>query len=102
MKKLQKTWLYFVIIYSGLHLIRDLLQDLHIKTILSTVLVKTPSNSFASSILWASLSTYIIAILEIILAIYCLNKNKFGKVGYTTIIIAIVTVTSWLIYWLLL
>jgi hypothetical protein len=99
MNKSQKIWLYFITIYSSLHLIRDILQDLHIKTILSTVLVKTPTKPIASTILWTSLNTYIIAILEIVLALYCLKRDKFGKAGYTTIVIAVVTVIAWLIYW---
>ena len=99
MKKSQKIWLYSVIIYSGLHLIRDILQDLHIKTTLSIVLVKTPSNPLASTILWTSLNTYVIAIIEIFLALYCLKRDKFGKVGYVTVAIAVATVIAWSIYW---
>jgi hypothetical protein len=99
MKNSQKIWLYFVIIYSGLHLVRDILQDFQIKTLLSTALVKTPSNPIVSTILWTILNTYIIAILEIFLALYCLKRNEFGKVGYTTIIIATILLIGWIIYW---
>jgi len=99
MQKSYKIWLYFLVIYSFIHLIRDILQDLHVRTVISTVLVKTSSNPVASTILWTSINTYIIAILEIILALYCLRRDKFGRAGYATIVIAVVTVIVWSIYW---
>lgn len=98
----QKYWLYFLIAYSFLHLIRDFLQDSGVKIFLSTVLVKKASNPVLSSILWSSLNTYFIAVVEIVLAIYCLRKKQFGKVGLSTIIIAAITVMAWLLYWLFL
>jgi len=99
MKKWQKIWLYFLVIYASLHLVRDILQDTGVKTFLSTILVKKSSNPVVSSILWSILNTYFIAIAEIILAIYCIKKNQFGKIGILTISIAIVTLVGWLIYW---
>ncbi len=94
--------MYFLIVYSFLHLIRDFLQDAGVKVFLSTVLVKKASNPILSSILWSSLNTYLIAVIEIVLAVYCLKRKQFGKVGLITIAIAIVTVVAWLLYWLFL
>lgn len=98
----QKFWLYFLLVYSLIHIVRDILQDAGIKVLLSTVLVKKPANSLAASILWTSLNTYVIAIIEIILAIICLRRNDFGKLGLLTIVIAAITLISWLFYWFLL
>lgn len=100
MKKWQRTWFYFVIGYAILHLIRDILQDLGIKMWLSTILVKRPLNNY-SSIVFHPINTYFIEVLEIIFAFYCLKKKQFGKIGLTTIFIAILTLIWWLIYWFL-
>jgi len=99
MTRSQKIWLFILIFYSSIHLLRDILQDLHVQTALSTIFVKTSSNQLASTVLWSAINTYIIAIVEIFLALYCLKTNKFGKVGHATIIIAAITITCWFIYW---
>jgi hypothetical protein len=99
MKRWQKIWLYILIIYSLLHFVRDVLQDLNVNTILSSVLVKTGGNLFNKSVLWNSKNTYLIAIIEIALALYCIKKNRFGRVGKITILIATITVVLWLVYW---
>ena len=99
MRKWQKYWLYFLIIYSSTHLLRDILQDSGVKIFLSTVLVKKPSNPEESSFLWTSFNTYLIALTEITLSVICLKRRLFGKIGYLTIIIAVITLAAWLIYW---
>lgn len=99
MKKWQKIWLYFLIAYSFLHLVRDILQDTGVKIFLSTILVKNPSNPVTSMILWNSLNTYIIAVAEIVLAVICLKRRKFGRIGLLTVVIAITTIIAWLLYW---
>lgn len=99
MKKWQRAWLYFLILYSLLHLLRDILQDLNIITFLSTILIKPTSASTIYSSFLGKYSTYLIAIIELALATIILKKNNFGKLGYVTIIIAAVTALSWLNYW---
>jgi len=98
-KKWQKYWLYLLIFYSSLHLLRDIFQDLGIKNFLSTVLVKKSADPIVSYILWTSLNTYVIAIAEIVLAIICLKRNSFSRLGNLTILLALITVGAWLAYW---
>lgn len=97
MKTWQKTWLYLVIIYAILHLIRDVFQDLGIRNFLSTILVRQTPSKFPQ--LWFLVNTYVIELSEILLALYCLYRKRFGTVGYSTIGIALVTFTAWLYYW---
>ena len=100
MKNWQKYWLYFIIFYSILHLTRDIFQDLGIKNILSTVLVKYPYSK--SSIYWQVFNTYVFEISEIVLSIIILKRNKFDRLGYSTIIIALIIFLAWLCFWLFL
>lgn len=99
MKKRQRYWLYFILIYFSTHLVRDALQDMGIKVFLSTIFVKQPAYPQISSVLWKIFNTYAIAVTEITLAIICLKDNFFGKTGRLTIIIAIVAFFVWLMYW---
>lgn len=93
------------IFYCGIfliHLVRDVLQDNGVKILLSTILVKQPAYPQISSVLWKIFNTYAIAAVEIALAIICLKKNSFGKIGRLTVIIAVVALSVWLVYWLFL
>ncbi|MEK7523392.1 MAG: hypothetical protein AAB788_03545 [Patescibacteria group bacterium] len=98
MKKWQKIWLYFLISYSFIHLIRDVFQDLGIKNLLSTVFVNQNPPTI-SQLYWSIFNTYVFEITEIILGIKCLINNKFGMIGYSTIVIAITILTAWSYYW---
>ena len=98
MKKWQRIWLYFLIVYSFFHLIRDIFQDLGIKNFLSTVLVNQNPPEI-SQLYWSIFNTYVFEILEIILGIKCLFINKFGEIGYLTIVIAATILTAWSYYW---
>ncbi|OIO12654.1 hypothetical protein COV53_04975 [Candidatus Gottesmanbacteria bacterium CG11_big_fil_rev_8_21_14_0_20_37_11] len=89
-------------IYSSLHLIRDVLQDTGVNIFLSSFLVKNSGNSLLSSFLWKSFNTYIIAGVEIVLSFICLKRNKFGRLGLFTILLAVFIFTLWLFYWFLL
>ena|SRR3989338_3565519 len=97
MKKWQRYWLYFLISYSSVHIVRDLFQDFGINNFLSTILVKQSGLLYP----WVqrSLPTYIIAITEILISLYCLKKNVFGKAGQITILIALSIFFYWLFYW---
>ena len=96
MKKWQKYWLYFVIVYSFLHITRDIFQDLGIKNILSTILVKSTKSKLP--IYWNVFNTYIFAIIEILLSGFILKRKKFGRRGYVTIFIALIILFAWLFY----
>ena len=98
MKKWQKYWLYLVLVYAGVHLLRDVFQDLGIKNWLSTVLVKTGQSKIIYSYYWGVFNTYIIALLEILLAVTCLKRWKFGRIGLLTIIIADILFFAWFFY----
>lgn len=97
MKTWQRIWLYLVIIYATLHFFRDVFQDLGIKNFLSTILVRQTPSKFPQ--LWFFVNTYVIELGEITLAMYCLHKNRFGAVGYSTIGIALATFAAWYYYW---
>ncbi len=99
MKQWQKVWLYFIISFAFIHLIRDIFQDLGIKNLLSTILVKP--NPLKGSILWVIFNTYILEIGALFVAFYLLARNKFGFLGYLTIIGSTLTVSFW-IYWYIL
>lgn len=98
MKKWQRTWLYVVLVYATLHLVRDILQDFGVKSFLSEIFLKKPSDPYISKLLWSIFNTYVIAVMGIILAVYCLKRNKFGKVGYLTVFIAVIAHLIWLMY----
>lgn len=91
MLKREKYWLIFLIGFSGLHIIRDIFQDLGVNNVLSTILVR-PHQKFYYDIYWWIFNTYAIAITEIILSLSCLLRNKFDKIGRLTIIIAIIAI----------
>lgn len=98
MKKWQKVWLIFLIIYSVLHLIRDTMQDLGFQNLLTTSLVKHPSPTLPG-VIWSTWNTYFIAVIEIILSIITIKNNKFYPIGFITVIIAIATIIVWSYYW---
>ena len=102
MKKWQKLWLYFVILIFILHLFRDMFQELGMRNFLSTLL-ESPGPPKVSLIFYYTIyNTVIIAIIEIIFALICLKRNKFGGLGKSTILIAISLFVLWLIYYFLL
>lgn len=103
MKNWQKNWLYILIILASIHYLRDTLQDLEIQSFLTSTFVKAghsmafqanPPSSF--KIYWAIFNTYTIAISEIIFATTCLYRNKFGKLGYSTLVVAVIFLIVWL------
>ena len=98
MKIWQKWWLYFCIIWSSLHLVRDASQDLGIQNILSIPFVKnSPYRYSAYRLLF--FNTYAYAIAVLFLSIYSLKRKRFGKAGHLTIVLSITIFTSWLYYW---
>lgn len=98
MKKWQKIWLYGVVIYATLHLVRDLSQDVGFRNALSTPFVKQPASWYPWWYFWF-FNTYVFALVEIILALVCLKRNKFELLGNITIILAVIIFSSWIVYW---
>ncbi len=96
MKYWQKIWLYLLIVYSSIHLIRDIFQDTGLRNFLSIHLTKSHLN-FAPT--WFKYNTYPIEILLILLAIMLLKKNRFGIYGYFSMIIAFFMLSGWFLYW---
>ncbi|OGY28309.1 MAG: hypothetical protein A3F33_01585 [Candidatus Woykebacteria bacterium RIFCSPHIGHO2_12_FULL_43_10] len=101
MKTLQKFWLYLILIFFSLHLIRDLLQDIGLKNLYTTVLYKE-DRSLVPWWYWVVFSSsYVIEILGIILAVISLKGGKFGLAGTLTIFLAAYFAIAWLVYWFL-
>lgn len=98
MKKWQKIWLYLVIFYASLHIVRDIFQDLGIKNFLSTILESPGPPKVSAVIYWTIFNTYAIAGIEICLSAICLKRKHFGFVGMTTVIIAFASIVLWSIY----
>jgi len=98
MKKWQRGWLYFVILYAFIHLIRDTFQDLAINNFLSMTLTRS-NPPLIAHIYWFIFNTYVAEIVVILFGIYSLRRNIFGRLGYMTIIIAFIMVSAWLYYW---
>lgn len=98
MKTWQRYWLYSVIAFFSLHLIRDILQDLRLNTLLSDTLVKSDVSE-TPVWYWTVFNTYLIEITELLLAGFSLKRGKFGSPGYLTIFIALGFLAVWLFYW---
>ncbi|KKT75294.1 MAG: hypothetical protein UW69_C0017G0005 [Microgenomates group bacterium GW2011_GWA2_44_7] len=98
-KKWQKALIYGLIVFSLLHILRDLLQDLGIRNTFSSIFTKR-SDSYVAFILGRTVvNTYIVAPVVIGLSTFCLARNKFGLIGYLTIIIMAISFSGWLYYW---
>lgn len=100
MKRWQKYWLYFLILFFLIHLVRDLLQDMGVKNLLSTTLVKP--GPYKLPLYWVIVNTYAIETIMIIFSVLCLKRNKFGKMGYLAIFLTLFFAVAWLIYWFIL
>jgi|SRR3989344_6138869 len=101
MKKGEKIWLYFVVFYSILHLVRDIQQDLGMHNFLTDVLASDGPPKVPAVIYWTIFNTYLIEAVSLILAVYSLKKNHFGLPAKLTIMIAIASVSLWSIYYFL-
>lgn len=100
MKHWQRYWLYLMITFWTIHIVRDILQDTGVRVFLSTVLVKThplyPSFTYP---LWRYFNPYLVAVVEIVCASICLRRNRFALLGYFTIALELLFLTVWLTYW---
>jgi len=102
MKRWEKNWLYGTIIISIIHLIRDIFQSLGFRNILSTFLESPGPPKLPLIFYYTIFNTVLIAIIEIILSLICIKRNKFGLLGKTTMLIASLFFVEWLIYYFLL
>lgn len=102
MKRWQKYWLYFNIIIFSLHFIRDVFQSLGVRNLLSTFLESTGEPKVPLIIYYTIYNTVVMAIIEVTFSIICLKRNKFGALGKSTIIMAILFFILWLFYYFIL
>lgn len=100
MKFWQRYLLRVLIGFFALHLLRDVLQDLNIDTVISSVLVKD-NRANVPSWYWSVFNTYIIAIVGLILSTISLIKNRFKPEGILAITLASIFLLAWLTYWFL-
>lgn len=99
MNKWQKLWFFVVLVFSFIHIIRDIFQDFGIKNFLSTILASPGPPKVPSSVYWTIFNTYAIAVIEIVSASICLRRNYFGKLGNITLAIAIISMILWFFYY---
>ncbi len=102
MKVWQKTWLIIALMWSSLHLLRDVSQDLGIQNILSTPFVKYAQYTSASMYWWIFFNTYVYELTVLFLSIYCLKRQRFGKLGYATVLLTAIIFVAWLVFWFIL
>lgn len=98
----QKAWLYLLILFSLLHIVRDIFQDLGINNFLSIVLASPGPPKVSLGWYWTIFNTYIFAITEIALSLICLKRNYFGNLGNTTIFLALSGLLLWSFYYFVL
>jgi len=98
MKKWQKLWLYACFIFFTYHILRDIMQDMHIYNRLSTILVKQDLSN-TPWWYWKVFNTYVIGVVEVFIAGACILKKRFGRFGYMSIFIAFSFFGIWLNYW---
>jgi hypothetical protein len=99
MKSWQQRWLWVLLVVSIYHFVRDILQTFGIQTFISTIVVKQGGIHTG---IWNPINTYIIEIVMFVCTLYLLKRRQFGKLGYFTVFVAIMTLLFFFIYWFLL
>lgn len=100
MRLWQKYWLYLILFFFSFHLLRDILQDLGVQSIITTTLTKI--NPQVPWWYWTVFSnSYAIEIVGIVLSAVSLLRKKFGILGNLTIIMAAYFTVAWVVYWYL-
>lgn len=97
LRRSQRLWLILIMGVSVLHFVRDILQELGIKYWISTVLVKPPIAE--RSLIWHPYNTLIIELFLIICSLIILKRERFGRLGWLTVFVVIVTGAAWVYYW---
>lgn len=102
MNKWQKYWLYLNITIFSLHFVRDIFQHFGIRNFLSTFLESSGPPKVPLFLYYTIYNTVVMAIIEVAFSLICLRRNKFGKLGNSTIIMTISFFILWLIYYFIL
>jgi len=98
-KSWQRYWLYGVLLFFSFHLLRDITQDLGVKNMITTILVKSNQSNIPSWYWLGFSNSYVIEVTGIILSFISLKRNKFRFIGSLTIFLAIYFAIAWLVYW---
>ena len=89
MRKSQKFFLYFVLIYASQHLVRDILSDiLGIHNWFTQIGHRESSNALWCGAL-CKWTTFPIEIFYIVSSFYQIKQNKFGTLGWIMIFLLI-------------
>lgn len=99
MSKVHKYLLVGVILFSGVHLIRDVLQEFGVNILLTEILNKTDASKVPGWY-WVIPNSITLTTLAIILAGLALYKKSFGPYGVTAVALLVVFLVAWIIYWL--
>lgn len=102
MNKWQKIWLIVVISFSLIHILRDVLQDFGVNNFLTTILASPGPPKVAFPLYWTIFNTYLIAGLGILFSVICLKRDSFGKLGLSTVAVAIISLFLWVFYYFVL
>lgn len=84
--------------FAGIHLLRDLLQELRIQTLLATMLTK--DQHLQPDWYWKLFSSTIWFSLSLIFAVLAIYLNRFYPFGYLAIACELVFLVAWLFYWI--
>lgn len=89
-------------VFSLLHIVRDVLQDAGIRNVFSTVATKHTGSYMAFVLGKTIVNTYVVAPVEIGLSVICLLRKKFGFLGYLSMAVMTASFSAWLYYWVFL
>lgn len=98
MIKWQKYLLICVIIFSSIHLIRDVLQHFDIKIFLTEVLNKK-NTSNTPVWFWTLFNSFYLEISSILFAGWALYKKSFKPFGFVAVFVLFIFFIAWIIYW---
>ena len=97
MKIWQKLWIYFALLWSSLHLLRDISQDFGWKNFLSTPFVKISKPLLPW--FWYLFNTYFFALIVLGLCLYAIRIRRFHPTGTLSLLLSVIIFVSWLFYW---
>ncbi|RJR14784.1 hypothetical protein C4579_04155 [Candidatus Microgenomates bacterium] len=91
MKLWQRYWLWFAFLFSTLHLTRDVLQNIGVMNFFTTTFAKTTT----AAPLWLEATALTSELLNVIVSLYCLINNTFGRFGLATFILFGIFASMW-------
>lgn len=95
MKQWQRFWLIGILLFSTLHLLRDILQNLEISSWFTTAFAKKISSPAP---LWLEATAILSLFLNIFASSIALVKKQFGKLGILTFFLFGVFAIMWAYY----